>query len=42
MNQQTPARQFLTPAAEFRDVSRGNPKPFTLKGEDLVQARLTP
>lgn len=42
MNQQTTARQFLTPAAEFRDVSRGNPKPFTLKGDDLVKARLTP
>ena len=35
-------RPFLTPAGEFRDVSRGNPKPFTLKGEALVQARLTP
>jgi DMSO/TMAO reductase YedYZ molybdopterin-dependent catalytic subunit len=33
---------LLTPAAEFRDVSRGNPKPHTLKGEALVKARLTP
>ncbi|MCR9293264.1 MAG: molybdopterin-dependent oxidoreductase [bacterium] len=33
---------LLTPANEFRDVSRGNPKPHTLTGEDLVQARLTP
>src|SRR5262245_3366859 len=38
---QTP-RKFLTPAAEFRDVSRGNPKPFTLTGDALVRARLTP
>ncbi|MDZ4848457.1 MAG: molybdopterin-dependent oxidoreductase [Pirellulaceae bacterium] len=33
---------LLTPAAEFRDVSRGKPKPHTLVGEALVQARLTP
>ncbi|MBL9175593.1 MAG: molybdopterin-dependent oxidoreductase [Verrucomicrobiales bacterium] len=33
---------LLTPAEKFRDVSRGTPKPFTLKGEDLIQARLTP
>src|SRR5262245_45694778 len=33
---------FLTPAADFEDVSRGNPKPFTLKGDALVAARLTP
>lgn len=37
---QTP--KFLTNAESFRDVSRGNPKPFTLKGEALVKARLTP
>lgn len=37
-----PARPFLTPADQFRDVSRGNPKPHTLKGDALVQARLTP
>jgi len=36
------ARTFLTPALQFRDVSRGNPKPFTLKGEALTAARLTP
>src|SRR2546422_5899243 len=35
-------RPFLTPADKFRDVSRGNPKPYTLKGEALVRARLTP
>src|SRR5688572_25503299 len=33
---------LLTPADKFRDVSRGNPKPHTLRGEALVQARLTP
>lgn len=36
------ARPFLTPADKFRDVSRGEPKPHSLKGEALVQARLTP
>lgn len=36
------AHPLLTPAEEFRDVSRGNPKPHTLTGEALVQARLTP
>lgn len=35
-------RPYLTPADKFRDVSRGNPKPHTLKGNSLVQARLTP
>src|SRR2546428_11554013 len=35
-------RPFLTDPDAFRDVSRGNPKPFTLKGDDLVKARLTP
>lgn len=35
-------RSLLTPAGEFRDVSRGNPKPHTLKGDALAQARLTP
>src|SRR3954447_14376144 len=35
-------RTFLTTPAEFRDVSRGNPRPHTLKGEALVKARLTP
>ncbi len=33
---------LLTPADKFRDVSRGNPKPYTLTGDALVQARLTP
>ncbi len=33
---------ILTPADKFRDVSRGNPKPHTLEGNALVQARLTP
>jgi DMSO/TMAO reductase YedYZ molybdopterin-dependent catalytic subunit len=35
-------RTFLTNPADFRDVSRGSPRPFTLKGDALVQARLTP
>jgi DMSO/TMAO reductase YedYZ molybdopterin-dependent catalytic subunit len=34
--------KVLTDAESFRDVSRGEPKPFTLKGDDLVKARLTP
>ncbi len=34
-------RAFLTDAEDFRDVSRGNPKPYTLQGEELVEARLT-
>ena len=33
---------FLTPDAEFNDVSRGNPKPHTLKGAAQIAARLTP
>jgi DMSO/TMAO reductase YedYZ molybdopterin-dependent catalytic subunit len=37
-----PQRTFLTTPSQFRDVSRGNPKPHTLKGDDLVKARLTP
>jgi DMSO/TMAO reductase YedYZ molybdopterin-dependent catalytic subunit len=36
------ARTFLTNPPDFRDVSRGNPRPHTLKGEELVKARLTP
>jgi DMSO/TMAO reductase YedYZ molybdopterin-dependent catalytic subunit len=36
------SRSFLTPALDFEDVSRGNPKPFTLVGDALIQARLTP
>ncbi len=35
-------RPLLTPQADFNDVSRGSPKPFTLMGEALAQARLTP
>jgi DMSO/TMAO reductase YedYZ molybdopterin-dependent catalytic subunit len=35
-------RKLLTDSEAFRDVSRGNPKPFTLKGNDLIKARLTP
>jgi DMSO/TMAO reductase YedYZ molybdopterin-dependent catalytic subunit len=35
-------RPFLTDAEEFVDVSRGDPKPFTLKGEALIEARLAP
>src|SRR4051812_5773305 len=37
-----PPRPYLTEPADFYDVSRGNPKPYTLKGEALVKARLTP
>src|SRR5438105_4636587 len=33
---------FLTKPEAFRDVSRGDPKPHSLKGEALVKARLTP
>lgn len=32
---------LLTKAEDFRDVSRGNPKPYTLQGQDLIDARLT-
>ncbi len=32
---------LLTKADDFTDVSRGNPKPQTLTGDALVQARLT-
>ena len=35
-------RPFLTPADKFRDVSRGTPKPHSLTGDALIQARLTP
>jgi DMSO/TMAO reductase YedYZ molybdopterin-dependent catalytic subunit len=35
------ASKCLTDAESFRDVSRGNPKPFTLKGDDLIKARMT-
>ena len=33
---------LLTDADSFYDVSRGKPKPFTLTGDALTQARLTP
>jgi DMSO/TMAO reductase YedYZ molybdopterin-dependent catalytic subunit len=36
------ASSFLTEAGAFVDVSRGNPRPHTLKGEALSKARLTP
>ena len=36
------ANPLLTEARDFVDVSRGNPKPYTLKGEALAKARLTP
>src|SRR5262249_36836816 len=35
-------RKYFTNAEQFGDVSRGSPKPFTLQGEDLIKARLTP
>jgi DMSO/TMAO reductase YedYZ molybdopterin-dependent catalytic subunit len=35
-------RSYLTNPPAFQDVSRGNPRPHTLKGEALVRARLTP
>ena len=42
MPAQPAKRKFLTNPDEFQDVSRGDPKPYTLKGEALVKARLTP
>lgn len=36
-----PSRPFLTPAKDFKDVSRGTPLPHSLMGEALVAARLT-
>ena len=38
----SPPRPYLTNPPDFLDVSRGNPRPHTLKGEQLVKARLTP
>ncbi len=35
------AHPLLTKAADFQDVSRGTPKPHSLTGDALVQARLT-
>jgi hypothetical protein len=37
-----PPRTFLTPGKDFRDVSRGDPLPYTLKPDALLKARLTP
>jgi DMSO/TMAO reductase YedYZ molybdopterin-dependent catalytic subunit len=42
MAEPPPGHKVLTRPEEFRDVSRGNPKPYTLQGEALVKARLTP
>jgi DMSO/TMAO reductase YedYZ molybdopterin-dependent catalytic subunit len=36
-----PSKPFLTEARAFVDVSRGNPKPHSLRGEALIKARLT-
>ncbi len=36
-----PPSPYLTEAGAFVDVSRGNPKPYKLRGEALVKARLT-
>jgi hypothetical protein len=33
---------YITPAKDFYDVSRGNPKPYTLTGIAQAEARLTP
>jgi DMSO/TMAO reductase YedYZ molybdopterin-dependent catalytic subunit len=33
---------FLTSPDKFADVSRGNPKPYKLQGDALLNARLTP
>jgi DMSO/TMAO reductase YedYZ molybdopterin-dependent catalytic subunit len=35
-------RNYLTNPPDFTDVSRGTPRPYTLKGDALIQARLTP
>lgn len=39
---QEPQQPFLTPADEFREVARGNPKPSTLTGDAVAEAGLTP
>jgi DMSO/TMAO reductase YedYZ molybdopterin-dependent catalytic subunit len=36
------ARSYLTSQSDFGDVSRGSPRPYTLQGEQLIKARLTP
>src|SRR5262245_52357035 len=41
--QPSPTQQsYLTNPADFRDVSRGDPRPYTLTGKQLEAARLTP
>ncbi len=35
-------RPILTPGDNFQDVSRGNPKPYSLTGAAQAEARLTP
>ncbi|HLJ98022.1 MAG TPA: hypothetical protein VKU02_32985, partial [Gemmataceae bacterium] len=42
MDSAASSKEFLTSPDAFQDVSRGNPKPFKLKGDDLRKARLTP
>src|SRR5437764_6913570 len=42
MGSPTAKTTYLTNQADFNDVSRGNPRPHSLKGDDLVKARLTP
>jgi DMSO/TMAO reductase YedYZ molybdopterin-dependent catalytic subunit len=39
---QNTAREFLTPGKDFSDVSRGTPVPHSLKGQALIDAKLTP
>jgi DMSO/TMAO reductase YedYZ molybdopterin-dependent catalytic subunit len=36
------SRPFLTPGKDFGNVSRGDPLPYTLKGDALAKAGLTP
>jgi len=42
MAEQTTPRPFLTKPESFNDVSRGDPKPHSLKDDVLADARLTP
>lgn len=42
MPEPTDQRSYLTKPDSFQDVSRGDPKPHSLKGDDLIKARLTP
>ena len=34
------ARPLLTPAAQFRDVSRGTPRPHSLTGDEIGRAHV--